>query len=201
MGRKRKMTAKMLEQRVKKYFDGITSEKPLLRAVPIMIEAADGKLMPMLDEYGHTKMVFEPVITKNGKQAKEIIWVRPPSIIDLCLFLGVDRTTFYRWCNPDGDRSDEDEEFCNIAMRARGRIEAYLTERTEDKTAARGAIANLEANFGWKRRKEVGLDEQTQRAVAMVSMTTEDKLAALREMGVDMPWTDSEVKGETEDDD
>ena len=170
----------------------------MLRMVPALKEDADGKLCEVLDEFGHTKMVFEPVIAKNGKQAMETIWIRPPSIIDLCLHLGIDRTTFYRWCNPDNDPEGETEEFCNIATRARGRIEAYLTARTEDKNAARGAIANLEANFGWKRKKEIGLDEQTQRAVAMTAMTTEDKLAALREMGITIAF--EEEKGETEDD-
>ena len=193
------MTARMLDKRIKDYFESITSERPMLRMVPELKEDADGKLCEMLDECGHTKMVFEPVIAKNGKQAIETIWIRPPSIIDLCLYLGVDRTTFYRWCNPDGEPEGEEEVFCNIATRARGRIEAYLTARTEDKNAARGAIANLEANFGWKRKREVGLDEQTQRAVAMASMTTEDKLAALREMGISMPFDDG--KEEAEDDD
>lgn len=192
------MTARMLDKRIKDYFESITSERPMLRMVPELKEDADGKLREVLDEFGHTKMVFEPVIAKNGKQAMETIWIRPPSIIDLCLHLGIDRTTFYRWCNPDSDPEGETEEFCNIATRARGRIEAYLTARTEDKNAARGAIANLEANFGWKRKKEIGLDEQTQRAVAMATMTTEDKLAALREMGITIPF--EEEKGETEDD-
>ena len=192
------MTARMLDRRIKDYFESITSERPMLRMVPELKEDADGKLCEVLDEFGHTKMVFEPVIAKNGKQAMETIWIRPPSIIDLCLYLGIDRTTFYRWCNPDSDPEGETEEFYNIATRARGRIEAYLTARTEDKNAARGAIANLEANFGWKRKKEIGLDEQTQRAVAMATMTTDDKLAALREMGITIPF--EEEKGETEDD-
>lgn len=200
MGRKRKMTARMLDKRIKEYFESITSERQMLRMVPALMEDADGKLCGVLDEFGHAKMIFEPVIAKNGKQAMETIWIRPPSIIDLCLHLGVDRTTFYRWCNPEGEQDEEAEEFCNIATRARGRIEAYLTARTEDKNAARGAIANLEANFGWKRKREVGLDEQTQRAVAMASMTTEDKLAALREMGISIPFDDNTGKGETEDD-
>ena len=194
------MTARALKKRIEEYFDSITSEKPLLRTVPIL-EEKDGKLLPMIDEYGHVQMAYEPVIANNGKPATETDWIRPPSIIDLCLYLGVDRTTFYRWCNPDGEPEGEEEEFCNIATRARGRIEAYLTARTEDKNAARGAIANLEANFGWKRKREVGLDEQTQRAVAMASMTTQDKLAALREMGISIPFDDNTGKGETEDDD
>ena len=186
------MTTRMLDRRTKDYFESITSERPMLRMVPELKEDADGKLCEVLDEFGLTKMVFEPVIAKNGKQAMETIWIRPPSIIDLCLYLGVDRTTFYRWCNPDGEPEGEEEEFCNIATRARGRIEAYLTARTEDKNAARGAIANLEANFGWKRKKEIGLDEQTQRAVAMTAMTTEEKLQELQKMGINMSFEETE---------
>lgn len=199
VGRKRKMTARVLKKKIEEYFDSITSEKPLLRAVPILDEN-EGKLLPRIDIYGHTQMAYEPVIANNGKAATETVWIRPPSIIDLCLYLEIDRTTFYRWCNPEGEPEGETEEFCNIATRARGRIEAYLTAKTEDKSAARGAIANLEANFGWKRKKEIGIDEQTQRAVVMATMTTEDKLAALREMGISMPFDDYD-KGETEDDD
>ena len=199
VGRKRKMTARMLKKRIEEYFDSITSEKPLLREVPIL-EEKDGKLFPRIDEYGHVQMAYEQVIANNGKPATETDWIRPPSIIDLCLHLGIDRTTFYRWCNPDGEPEGEAEELCNIATRARGHIEAYLTARTEDKSAARGAIANLEANFGWKRKKEIGLDEQTQRAVAMATMTTEEKLAALREMGISMPFDDY-GQGESENDD
>ena len=192
------MTARMLDKRIKDYFESITSERPMLRMVPELKEDADGKLCEVLDKFGHTKMVFEPVIAKNGKQAMETIWIRPPSIIDLCLYLGVDRTTFYRWCNPDGEPEGEEEEFCNIATRARGRIEAYLTARTEDKNAARGAIANLEANFGWKRRKEIGLDEQTQRAVAMTAMTTEEKLQELQRMGINMNFEETEGNDDDE---
>lgn len=192
------MTTRMLDRRIKDYFESITSERPMLRMVSELKEDADGKLCEVLDEFGHTKMVFEPVIAKNGKQAMETIWIRPPSIIDLCLYLGVDRTTFYRWCNPDGEPEGEEEEFCNIATRARGRIEAYLTARTEDKNAARGAIANLEANFGWKRKKEIGLDEQTQRAVAMTAMTTEEKLQELQKMGIKLTFEETEEKDDDE---
>lgn len=198
MGRKRKMTARVAERRIKQYFESITAERPLLRAVPILTEDKHGRLLPMLDEFGHEKKAYEPVITKSGEKAVETIWLKPPSVIDLCLFLEIDRTTFYRWCNPDGEPQGEEKEFFNMATRARGRIEAYLTAQTENKAAARGAIANLEANFGWKRKSEVALDEKTQRAMSMSAMTTEDKLAALRGMGISMPW-DTE-KGENNDD-
>ena len=198
MGRPRKMTARALKKRIDAYFDSIRAEKPMLVKVPVMMEDENGRKYPVLDAFGHEKMMFEQVITADGKPATETIWVEPPSIIGLCMAIGVDRTTFYRWCNP-GDEPDEGEkEFCNIATRARGRIEAYLTAKTEEKSAARGAIANLEANFGWKRRKEIGLDEQTQRAVAMTAMTTEEKLQELQKMGINMNFEETEGQDDDE---
>lgn len=198
MGRPRKMTARSLKKKIDAYFDAIRAEKPMLVKVPVMMEDENGRKYPVLDAFGHEKMMFEQVVTADGKPATETIWIEPPSIIGLCMAIGVDRATFYRWCNP-GDEPDEGEkEFCNIATRARGRIEAYLTAKTEEKCAARGAIANLEANFGWKRRKEIGLDEQTQRAVAMTAMTTEEKLQELQKMGINLTFEETEGKDDDE---
>lgn len=194
MARPRKMTARALKKRIDAYFDAIRVEKPMMLREPVLQE--DGT--PVLDAFGHEKMAYKPVITADGKQAMETIWVEPPSIIGLCMAIGVDRATFYRWCNPGDEPDEEEKEFCNIATRARGRIEAYLTAKTEEKCAARGAIANLEANFGWKRRKEIGLDEQTQRAVAMTAMTTEEKLQELQRMGINMNFEETEEKDDDE---
>lgn len=198
MGRPRKMTARALKKKIDAYFDAIRAEKPMLVKVPVMTEDDYGRKLPVLDAFGHEKMMFEQVVTADGKPATETIWIEPPSIIGLCMALGVDRATFYRWCNPGDEPGEEEKEFCNIATRARGRIEAYLTAKTEEKSAARGAIANLEANFGWKRRKEIGLDEQTQRAVAMTAMTTEEKLQELQRMGINMNFEETEEKDDDE---
>lgn len=198
MGRPRKMTARALKKKIDAYFDAIRAEKPMYVKVPVMTEDDCGIKYPVLDAFGHEKMMFEQVVTADGNPATETIWVEPPSIIGLCMALGVDRATFYRWCNPGDEPDEEEKEFCNIATRARGRIEAYLTAKTEEKCAARGAIANLEANFGWKRRKEIGLDEQTQRAVAMTAMTTEEKLQELQRMGINMNFEETEEKDDDE---
>ena len=198
MGRPRKMTARVLKKKIDAYFDAIRAEKPMYVKVPVMMEDDCGIKYPVLDAFGHEKMMFEQVVTADGKPATETIWIEPPSIIGLCMALGVDRATFYRWCNPGDEPGEEEKEFCNIATRARGRIEAYLTAKTEEKSAARGAIANLEANFGWKRRKEIGLDEQTQRAVAMTAMTTEEKLQELQKMGINMTFEETEEKDDDE---
>jgi hypothetical protein len=72
-------------------------------------------------------------------------------------------------------------------MRARGRVEAYLTERLEDGKASRGAIFSLQHNFGWKERQEISLDEPTRKAVTQPkTMTMAERLEILREIG-DLP--------------
>ena len=118
----------------------------------------------------------------------------------LSLYIGVDRATLWRWKNPGKDPSElsaGERKICNILTRAWGRVEAYLTERTEDKNAARGAIANLQANFEWKKRSEVGLSQETAEAIKETAeLTTGQKLDALRELGLRLPW---ETKERTEE--
>ena len=206
---KRKMTAKSLEQSVEAYFKSIRSERPLLKKMPDLREDADGVFYPRMDAYGHEMYRYEPVVAADGKPAMEVVWLEPPSVIGLSLYLGVDRTTLFRWRNlretktKEGQQlTSEEEKICNILTRAWGRIEAYLIAQTENPKAARGATANLEANFGWKRRKEVGFDEQTTDAIqksAVLSM--EERLALLKEMGLKLPGMGDAEEQEGQDED
>lgn len=202
---KRKMTAKRLEKQVEAYFDSIRSERPLLKKVPNTTVGADGALYPKLDAYGHEMYRYEPVLAADGKQAMEIVWLEPPSVVGLGLFLGVDRSTLFRWKNLQETKeqlSSEEEKICNILMRAWGRIEAYLTAKTEDPKAARGATANLEANFGWKRRKEVGFDDRTTAVVAAsAAMTMEEKLEELKKLGLKLPQMDELTETQEDEND
>ena len=205
MGRKREWTAKELEKQVNAYFDSITAEQPKQVLVPVMEEDEEGRKVPVKDSKGHNLYEYKTITAKNGKEAVEILWLQPPGIIDLCLFLGIHRSTFFRWCalyetKKEGELTKEEEKLCNIATRARGRIESYLTARSEDRDAQRGVLANLEANFGWKRRKEVGLDEQTRQTVSEVVLTTEEKMAKLAELGLVLPgMEDAEAQEDDED--
>ena len=201
---KKKMTAAALNRKVNAYFSSIRAERTLLRKTPITELGNDGKLHPRIDAYGHELCCYEPVITADGKEAKEIYWVEPPSIIGLSLYLSVDRTTLFRWKNLRENKeelTDEEEKICNILTRAWGRIEEYLVKQTENPKAARGATANLEANFGWKRKKEVGFDDRTAQVVATATMSAEEKLAALKELGLKIPWDETANEEGTDDDD
>lgn len=193
---KRKMTPKELEQAVNAYFDSISYEELVMKRQLITVKDPKGNDVPALDRYGHELYTYVPVVLKNGKLATRTEWTEAPSIVALSLHIGVDRATLWRWKNPGKDRAElttAEKRICNILTRAWGRVEAYLTERTEDKNAARGAIANLQANFEWKKRSEVGLIQETAEAIKETAeLTAGQKLEALRELGLRLPWETEE---------
>lgn len=188
---RKKYTASGLKKAVEKYWASITVTKPMLVKRPVLVEktteTGETVMVPELDKFGHEQVCYQKVITADGVPAMETTYTQPPSITGLCLYLGVDRSTFFRWTKlreNGGEITPEEEKICNIVTQARGRIEEYLIRQTENPRAARGAIANLEANFGWKRRREVGLDEETRAVAATTGMTMDDKLETLRRLGV-----------------
>lgn len=181
-GREKKYTAAALERTCEAYFASISYEETVMKSVPATDE--DGVLLK--DDKGHTMYKHIPVITKDGKEAVQTVWIEPPSIMGLCLFLGLHRSTFLRYGDMNGD-DEESERFRNTVTRARGRVEAYNISRLEDKSAARGAIFNLQNNFGWSEKKEVELAEKTREAVTYgAGMTMKEKIQWLKEQGVDV---------------
>lgn len=184
-GRPKKYTAAGFEKACEAYFDSISYLEPVMKPVV----RRDDKGYPILDRYGHQQVRYEQVITANGKPCVETRWVEPPSLTALCLYLGIDRATFARYGTEDPD-NPESERFCNTVTRARGRVEAYLESKLEDKSAARGAIFNLQQNFGWKEKKEVELGPQTQSAMAvgagLQGLSMAEKIAMLKEAGMDV---------------
>ena len=195
----KKYTPTELEKAVEEYFNSISFEVQMVTKTVVTKKNRDGEEVPVLDQDGHEQYKYEPVRLKNGQMAVETRWIRGPSVIDLALFLKVDRATLWRWKEKPGGKP-ADRKICNILTRAWGRIEAYLTEQTEDPKKARGAIENLKANFGWKQRTEVGYTEETLDAMKEgASLTMAQKLAELEALGLSIPGISSE-KGAMKDD-
>ena len=164
------------------YFASISYRRPVTR--PEMVLDDDG--CPVLDDYGHTRYKQVQIITADGKEAWETCWIEPPSIQALCLHLGIDASTFSRYQKADPEDPDS-EKLAEAAKLAKARVEAYLISRLEDKSAANGTKFNLQHNFGWMEKKEIELGAGAQKAVTATSMTMEEKLALLKEIGAEVP--------------
>lgn len=181
-GRPKAYTAAQLERAIEAYFNSISYEEPVEKRVPALDENGNTQL----DDKGHIVYKFEQIKTKDGNPATVTRWIEPPGIMSLCLYLGIDSTTFERYGKSPGEDS-ESERFRRTITRARGRVEAYLSTQLENGKAARGAIFNLQQNFGWKDRKEISLDKNTRDAMTSVkTMTMAERMELLKSVG-DLP--------------
>lgn len=158
MGRPKKYTKKGLEKAVDGYFASISRK---VRA---------------LDEDG------EAVYNDAGDSIWVTEYVRPPTVGGLCLYLGIDRSTWQNYA----DRKLH-PELAEITAYARVRMEAYLEEQllTREKNV-QGLIFNLQNNYGWREKREVELGGETRRAAAEGAqargMSIAEKMALLEEV-------------------
>lgn len=145
---KKYKTARALQKAVDAYFDGITRVKPLTEMVPT----------GALDKYGHPVCEPQEVVNRLGKPVMVEEFLLPPSVGDLARFLGIHRSTWYDYCDPD-----KYPEFSDTTTQALGRIHAYLEREslTREGKNLKGVIFNLENNFGYRERLEVqgGVEE------------------------------------------
>lgn len=152
-GRPRKYkNKKALSEAIERYFRSISRQ---IQAQ----EAQTGKVI--YNDDGETIMLTQ--------------YISPPSITGLCLYLGIDRSTWQNYC--DGQLHPE---FSAVTTLARSRIEAWLEEQllTREKSV-QGIIFNLQNNYGWKQKQEIGLDDKTRETVAKSSMSVHEKIAAI----------------------
>lgn len=136
MARPRKYTTRTLRKAVENYFDARRYELPAVREV----------WKGAYDEKGHKQMESEPILDKRGNQIMLQQWIQLPSLVELQLQLGINRSTWARWA--------EDPELGEVVEYARAVVEAALERELAGKNTA-GIIFNLSHNFGWKDTKEV----------------------------------------------
>lgn len=134
--------ARKLERAIDRYFKSITREKTVTES------RATGRK----DKDGH--MIYEQVAIVNalGKEMTVTEFILPPSVYELCQFLGISESTWNNYC----DR-DKHPEFLGPTTQARGRMRAWnerelLTRSGKD---LKGIIFNLENNYGYKERLDV----------------------------------------------
>lgn len=153
-GRPKKYTKKSLKDAVDKYFKSISCT------------------------HFAKDLSGEEIINDNGEKVKVTSFVIPPSITGLCLYLGIDRSTFQNYLE-----RDRHLDLYPIATQAKARIEEYLERQllTRDK-GLQGIIFNLQNNYGWKDKKEIELGSETRESLDASKMSLSQKKALIREM-------------------
>lgn len=172
VARPKKYTKKSLAEAVDLYFDSIT------RIVPVMETVETGER----DDKGHKIYEKRPVKNKLGEEAQMEEFIVPPTVADLCQFLGIHRSTWADYCDPELHR-----EFSDTTTRARGRIRGYLERQLLTRKDVKGVIFDLQNNHGYAEKRQIGLDEKTRKTVAAsaASMSMDEKLEMLKQIAAD----------------
>lgn len=141
MGRPKKYTARALARAVEAYFDSITRE----------IEVTERVDTGRRDGQGHTVFEIKPVTNKLGQVVRMTEFVVPPSVKDLCDRLGINRSTWADYADPD-----KHPELADIVREACERMKAWNERElvTRPGKDVRGIIFNLQANYGYGVRPE-----------------------------------------------
>ena len=78
---------------------------------------------------------------------------RPLTVLGMCVHIGICRDTLIEY----GKKS---VEFSDTVKKAKGIIEAYAEECLFTNKNTAGIIFNLKNNFGWKDKREIGLNSR-----------------------------------------
>lgn len=153
----KKYTPRGLEKAVRRYFDSIS------RDVPVTVRGATGEL----DKFGHKVYADVPVVNRLGEPVVRIEYFEPPTVSNLCLYLGIHRSTWAEYA--------KDPAFSDTATYARGVMRAWNEQQllTRPGKDVRGIEFNLENNFGYREKKDV----------AVAGMSVEEYLRTLEESG------------------
>lgn len=164
-------------------------------------KALGDAVMAYFDSISYTEVMMrgdEPVLSDGGKPIKFRVYVRPPTVGGLCIYLGIDRSSWNNYC----DR-ELHPEFEDITNYARTLMESYLEEQLVlREKSTQGIQFNLENNFGWKKKKEVELGAETRAVVSRVpNMTLDEKMAAIKAAALELDMIGGENGDEPETED
>lgn len=165
-GRPKKYTKKGLREAIERYFRSIS------------------RTIPARDDTGGI------IRNDDGEEIKVVRFVVPPSVTGMCLYLGIDRSTWQNYAD-----AALHPELAGICQGARTRIEAYLEQEllTREK-GVQGIIFNLQNNYGWKQKQEVELGKDTRESMKHAA-TYHEKLALLRADDGESECDEDEVDG------
>ena len=167
MARERKFkTSKALRTAAEEYFDSISRTVEVKESVPT----------GNLDDKGHMIMKEQAVVNDRGEVIRAREYLIPPTVVGLCLHLGIHRSTWPRWCDHQAHPElEEATEWVNSILRLWN--EEQLLTRGDK--GVKGIMFNLQNNYGYAQKVEVEAGPQTR---AAQSLTTQEKLALLQEL-------------------
>lgn len=128
----KKYTPGALKKAVEKYFKSISRE------VPVTERKATGKK----DAYGHDVFTDVPVRNGLGEEMFRTEYLVPPTVLGLCLYLGIHRDTWNSYCN--------NPAYSDTTTHARGRMQCWREEALHTRKDVRGLIWDLENNYGYR---------------------------------------------------
>lgn len=167
MARPTKYTRKKLAEAVDRYFGSITR----VVTVTELIETGER------DEKGHRILERRTVTNSLGEEAKVEEYIVPPTVGGLCQYLGIHRSTWAEYCDPE-----KHPEFSDTTTRARGRLRAYLEQQLLVRKDVKGIIFDLQNNHGYSEKRQVELGDRASRAVSTASMTMRERRELLEEI-------------------
>lgn len=143
-------SAKKLDAAIERYFNSITRK------------------VPVVDENG------QAVRNAAGEEVMRVEYITPPSVISMCLYLGINKRTWANYCD-----AGKHPEFAAVTERASMRHEAYLVEESiRREKSVQGILFNLQNNYGYRQKAEVEVGEETRR-VAADAMSMREKMALI----------------------
>lgn len=133
--RKRYESAAELAAAAREYFASIS------RLVPVKERIPTGRK----DEYGHDEYKLVSVKNRLGLVVKAEEWILPPSVPELCRYIGVTRE---QW-----DAMRGSPEFGAAVRAAEERVEGYLRREllTRPGKDVKGVVLTLQADHGYGR--------------------------------------------------
>lgn len=168
MGRKRKYKKEELAAKCEEYFRTIS------RIDYVQTQAPTGEM----DSYGHMIMQLVDVLDRTGRPMTRVVYEVPPTVGGLCEFLGIHRSTWSEWTDPQ-----KFPQYRDTVQTVRDRLRAYREEQLLTAKNPRGIIFDLQNNYGWSEKSEMELGEKTRKTVenAEISMTMEEKVELIRQ--------------------
>jgi len=143
-----------LEELIQEYFDSITISVPRTKQNTNPDKDVD-------DDFR------EPILNNLWEQIIDTEWASIPSILWLCEYLWIHRSTFIEY--------EEQKQFSNTIKVAKQKIEKYNSEQLYRKEQVTWIIFNLKNNFNWVDKQEI--DQKTEHSFNELSNEQVQKIA------------------------